>query len=95
LKLSEAYFDNLRPVLRDAVIVAGTGQANLERESHQRPSTWAPPTINCDELDPKYEPLNLIRQRIELRPEFVMTHAIGFSGYYYAAQVLRRGSSIA
>ena len=52
---------------------------------------FVPPTINCDELDPKCEPLNLIRQRVELRPEFVMTHAIGFGGYYYAAQVLGRG----
>lgn len=52
---------------------------------------FVPPTINCDELDPKGEPLNLIRQRFELRPEFVMTHAIGVGGYYYAAQVLGRG----
>lgn len=52
---------------------------------------WVPPMLNCDELDPKCVPLNLIRYRAELRPKFVMTHAIGFGGYYYAAHVLGRG----
>ncbi len=51
-------------------------------------TAYVPPTINCEELDPKCEPLNLIRSRVELRPEFVMTHAIGFGGYYYAATTM-------
>lgn len=49
-----------------------------------------PPTLNCPDLDPAIGDLNVVRERKNGDFEHVLTHAIGFGGYYYAAQVWSR-----
>lgn len=49
-----------------------------------------PPTLNCPDLDPAVGNLNLVREPITRDFENAITHAIGFGGYYYAAQVWSR-----
>lgn len=49
-----------------------------------------PPTLNCPELDPACGDLALVREATPLAIEHVLTHAIGFGGHYYAAQVWSR-----
>lgn len=49
-----------------------------------------PPTLNCPNLDPAIGDFKLVRERTAGHFDHAITHAIGFGGYYYAAQVWSR-----
>jgi len=45
----------------------------------------APPTINCENLDPACGPLRIQREPERCAPERVLVHSIGLGGFYYSA----------
>jgi 3-oxoacyl-[acyl-carrier-protein] synthase II len=44
----------------------------------------APPTINCEDLDPACGPLRVLREAETFHPRRVLVHAIGLGGFYYS-----------
>lgn len=44
-----------------------------------------PGTLNCENLDEQCGPMNLLTSSQELKPQTVLTHAIGLGGFYYSA----------
>lgn len=53
----------------------------------------APPTINCEQLDPACAPLNVLREPLLLSPRRVLMHSIGLGGFYYSAAAFERESA--
>jgi 3-oxoacyl-[acyl-carrier-protein] synthase II len=48
-------------------------------------SQTAPPTINCEAIDPACGPLRIVRQAEHLAVRRILVHAIGLGGFYYSA----------
>lgn len=53
----------------------------------------APPTLNCERLDPACAPLNVLTQPELLSPRRVLMHSIGLGGFYYSAAAFERESA--
>lgn len=55
----------------------------------------APPTINCEQLDPACAPLRVLTAPELLAPRRVLMHSIGLGGFYYSAAAFERESELA
>lgn len=49
-----------------------------------------PPTLNCHCLDPRCGNLRVVTSAQQLQPSRVLTHAIGFGGFYHSALAIER-----
>ena len=69
---------------------AGTSSLQVVAACLSLASGDVPPTLNCDELDPACAPLNVLTAGARLEPRRVVTHAIGFGGFYYSALAVEK-----